>query len=172
MHGLCVDCLWELSLMPAKTAAEWYAEYGYYHQNPTNKSIHWICIPAIMTALVGLLWSLPVPWATVAPWLNWAIVIAALSLLFYARLSLGLAIGMAAWLGLTMAVVRGVEVLSPQPVWIPALVLFVVAWIGQFYGHAIEGKKPAFFKDLQFLLIGPAWLLNDAMKRCTRSNNK
>ena len=39
------------------------------------------------------------------------------------------------------------------------LVLFVSAWIGQFFGHKIEGKKPSFLKDLQFLLIGPAWLM-------------
>lgn len=151
--------------MPAKTADQWYAEYGSFHKNPTNKKIHWICIPAIMTALVGLLWSLPVPWAAAAPWLNWAMVLAGMSLLFYLRLSASLAFGMAAWLALTMLVVRGVEAVSPQPVWMLALALFVVAWIGQFYGHAIEGKKPAFFKDLQFLLIGPAWLLDDAVKR-------
>jgi uncharacterized membrane protein YGL010W len=36
--------------------------------------------------------------------------------------------------------------------------LFVIAWIGQFYGHKIEGKKPSFLEDLQFLLIGPAWV--------------
>ena len=40
------------------------------------------------------------------------------------------------------------------------LSIFVIAWIGQFLGHKIEGKKPAFFKDLQFLLIGPLWLLS------------
>ena len=40
------------------------------------------------------------------------------------------------------------------------LLTFIVAWIGQFIGHKIEGKKPAFFKDLQFLLIGPVWLLS------------
>jgi len=42
--------------------------------------------------------------------------------------------------------------------WI-AIGVFVVAWIGQFIGHQIEGKKPSFFKDLQFLLIGPAWVV-------------
>ncbi len=45
------------------------------------------------------------------------------------------------------------------PVWRSALVVFVVAWIGQFIGHKIEGKKPSFLQDLQFLLIGPVWLL-------------
>lgn len=41
-----------------------------------------------------------------------------------------------------------------------SIFLFVAAWIGQFIGHAIEGKKPSFLQDLQFLLIGPAWLLH------------
>jgi uncharacterized membrane protein YGL010W len=44
--------------------------------------------------------------------------------------------------------------------WQVCLALFIVAWIFQFIGHKIEGKKPSFFKDLQFLLIGPAWLLS------------
>ena len=41
-----------------------------------------------------------------------------------------------------------------------SLIIFVIAWIGQFIGHKIEGKKPSFFEDIQFLLIGPAWLLS------------
>lgn len=41
-----------------------------------------------------------------------------------------------------------------------AVTIFVLAWIGQFIGHKIEGAKPSFFKDLQFLLMGPAWLLS------------
>ena len=45
------------------------------------------------------------------------------------------------------------------------LSIFIIAWIGQFIGHKIEGKKPAFFKDLQFLLIGPLWLLSFIYKK-------
>ena len=41
------------------------------------------------------------------------------------------------------------------PLWLTASTIFVLAWTGQFYGHKIEGKKPSFFKDLNFLLIGP-----------------
>jgi uncharacterized membrane protein YGL010W len=51
------------------------------------------------------------------------------------------------------------------PLWNICIFLFVVAWIGQFIGHAIEGKRPSFFKDVQFLLIGPLWLLADAYRR-------
>lgn len=39
-----------------------------------------------------------------------------------------------------------------------ALGIFILAWIGQFIGHKIEGKRPSFFKDIQFLLIGPLWV--------------
>src|SRR2546430_9733396 len=41
-----------------------------------------------------------------------------------------------------------------RSLWLTSVVIFVVAWIGQFVGHAVEGKRPSFFKDLQFLLIG------------------
>jgi len=51
------------------------------------------------------------------------------------------------------------------PLWAVSLGIFALAWIGQFYGHKIEGKKPSFFKDLQFLLIGPAWLMHFVYKK-------
>jgi uncharacterized membrane protein YGL010W len=39
------------------------------------------------------------------------------------------------------------------------IVIFVLAWIGQFVGHKIEGQKPSFLEDVQFLLIGPLWVV-------------
>jgi uncharacterized membrane protein YGL010W len=53
---------------------------------------------------------------------------------------------------------------SSVPVWQICLALFVLAWIGQFIGHKIEGKKPSFLKDVVFLLIGPAWLMSKVYK--------
>src|SRR5206468_12835057 len=53
----------------------------------------------------------------------------------------------------------------PWPLWLTSVVIFAVAWIGQFVGHAVEGKRPSFFRDLQFLLIGPLWLLAAAYRR-------
>jgi uncharacterized membrane protein YGL010W len=61
--------------------------------------------------------------------------------------------------------VLGLAMYAPWPVWAICLTLFVVAWIGQFIGHKIEGKKPSFFKDVQFLLIGPAWLLSKVYRK-------
>ena len=46
--------------------------------------------------------------------------------------------------------------------WRWALALFVIGWIFQFVGHAIEGNQPAFLKNPVYLLIGPLWLLRRA----------
>ena len=51
------------------------------------------------------------------------------------------------------------------PLWLTCLVIFVIGWIGQFIGHAIEGKRPSFMKDIQFLLIGPLWLLGHLYRK-------
>jgi uncharacterized membrane protein YGL010W len=149
-----------------RTANEWLGEYAVSHQNPANKLLHWICVPAIVLAVMGLLWTAPVPGAfrAVSAWLNWATVVAAATLVYYLvlspRLAVGVALAFAGLLLLTQALAR-----LPWPLWQTALAIFVVAWIGQFVGHLIEGRRPSFFKDVQFLLIGPLWLLAAAYRR-------
>ena len=149
-----------------KSADEWFAEYGESHRNPANKLIHWICVPAIVFSLVGLLWSLPRPalLAEISPWLNWGTLFVVAAMTWYAALSWQLAIGM---LVVSVLVVLGNHALAgfETPLWQIALGIFVVAWVGQFIGHRIEGRKPSFFKDIQFLLIGPLWLLGFIYRR-------
>ena len=138
------------------------AEYGESHQNPTNKLVHWVCVPLIMFALIGLLWSVPVPTAIsrISPWLNWGTLVMALALLYYVRLSGRLALGMVlVWVAMA-AGLRVVAGTAALPLWTICLLIFALAWVGQFWGHKVEGKKPSFLKDLQFLLIGPLWLLH------------
>jgi uncharacterized membrane protein YGL010W len=143
-----------------KNADEWFAEYGESHQDHTNKIIHWICVPAIVFSLIGLLWSLPRPeyFAAISPWLNWGTLFIVLAMLYYAILSWPLMLGM---IVISALVIIGNAALARlnTPLWQISLGIFVLAWIGQFIGHRIEGKKPSFFKDIQFLLIGPIWLL-------------
>ncbi len=143
------------------------AEYGESHQNPTNKLVHWVCVPLIMFSLIGLLWSVPVPAAVRAasPWLNWGTLVMAGALLYYVRLSGRLALGMVlVWLVMAGAL-RAVAGAAVLPLWAVCLILFALAWVGQFWGHKVEGKKPSFLKDLQFLLIGPLWLLHFVYRR-------
>jgi uncharacterized membrane protein YGL010W len=140
----------------ARTATEWFDEYGQSHKNRVNKLIHWICIPAILVATLGLAQSIPFPGHSV--WLHWGTMFVVLAVGFYATLSWTLFAGMLA-VGTASLAFNGWMASVDLPVfWISASVFFV-AWVFQFIGHKIEGKKPSFFKDLQYLLIGPAWLL-------------
>lgn len=129
-----------------KNLNAWLDEYGESHRNPVNKTIHWICVPVIYFCVFGALYALH-PWAALAG--------LAVAMAFYISLSISLATGM---LALTAAML-GLITVIPHILLISAI-LFVLAWIGQFYGHNVEGKKPSFFKDLLFLLVGPIWLLN------------
>ena len=129
-----------------KTVSEWLDEYSESHQNKTNKLIHWVCVPTIFFSIVGILAHFSALLTTL---------LLVLSFIFYARLDLVLAVAMAAlmlvmaWLIYVLPVGMGFYI-----------AIFVLAWIGQFYCHKVEGKKPSFFKDLQFLLIGPIWCMD------------
>jgi uncharacterized membrane protein YGL010W len=149
-----------------RSVADWFGEYGASHANRTNKLLHWICVPLIVLSLMGLLWSIPVPGAmtAISPWLNWATLAALLACVYYVVLCARLAIGIALGFVLLFAVVNALDSLS-WPLWVTSIVIFVVAWIGQFIGHAVEGKRPSFFKDVQFLMIGPLWLLGALYRR-------
>ena len=149
-----------------RSVADWLGEYGQSHADPTNKFLHWVCVPLIVLAVMGLLWSIPVPavFAAVSPWLNWATLIAILALLYYTALSIRLALGIAVAFALMFAIVNALSALA-WPLWETSLAIFVVAWVGQFIGHAAEGKRPSFFQDVQFLLIGPLWLVAALYRR-------
>lgn len=145
-------------------------EYGQSHQNETNKAIHWICVPAIFFSIVGLIYSIPSEMiASLLPFLgdfaNWATLVLILVLFYYVSLSPPLALGMLFFSALCLALSNLIDLISPIPLWMISIGIFVVAWIFQFYGHKIEGKKPSFFKDVQFLMIGPAWLMHFIYKK-------
>jgi uncharacterized membrane protein YGL010W len=149
-----------------RSVTDWLGEYAGSHQNPVNKLLHWICVPPIVLAVLGLLWSTPVPeaFAEVSPWLNWATLAAAAALIYYLLLSPALAAGVLIAFIVLLLITQQLAHL-PWPLWLTSVVIFGVAWIGQFVGHALEGQRPSFFKDLQFLLIGPLWLLAAAYRR-------
>lgn len=129
------------------------ARYAESHRNHTNEIIHFICIPAIVFSLLGLLWALhPAV----------ALVVTAASLVYYLTLSVPFAFGM---LVMSAPMLWLLSVLPQGQIFAVSLAVFVVAWIGQFVGHKIEGKKPSFFEDLRFLLIGPVFVLSFLYRR-------
>lgn len=123
------------------------AHYGESHQNPGNEVIHFIAIPLIMLSLVGMLFALH-------PWVAYAFVAA--SMVYYARLSLVFLVTMAviSLLAFVIVFAMGGHVLAIS------VAIFVGAWIMQFIGHKMEGKKPSFFEDIQYLWVGPLFVLS------------
>ena len=132
------------------TLLERYAES---HRNPTNELIHFVCVPVIVFTLLGILWSIHPALAVVA---------SVAALVYYWRLSRPFAFGMLLMSALMLAVLA---LMPPMTVLPLSIAIFVVAWIGQFIGHKIEGKKPSFFDDLRFLLIGPLFVLGFLYRR-------
>jgi len=149
-----------------RTVTAWLGEYADSHQNPTNKLLHWICVPPIVLSVMGLLWAAPVPpeFSAVSVWLNWATLATAAALIYYLVLSPALALGLLLAFAALLAITRVLAELT-WPLWRTSIIIFVIGWIGQFVGHAVEGKRPSFLKDIQFLLIGPLWLLASAYRR-------
>ena len=129
------------------------AQYGESHRNSANEVIHFVCIPAIVFSLLGMLWALH-------PLLAVATVVA--SMVYYFRLSPPFAVGM---LLFSAASLWALWALPQGQVAVISIAVFVLAWIGQFIGHKIEGKKPSFFDDLRFLLIGPLFVLSFVYRR-------
>ena len=148
-----------------RTVDQWLNEYGESHKNETNKSIHWICVPAIFFSITGLLYTIKLPWIINMHTINVAMIVILLITLYYLRLSLSLGIGMFFFGILCLFLSHSIEKYGPAPLWLVCIIIFVVAWIGQFYGHSVEGKKPSFLKDIQFLLIGPMWLMSFIYKK-------
>ena len=146
-----------------KTIEQWLSDYQNDHKNPTNQILHKICVPAIVYSLLGLFFCIPFPFSTEHTlerlFMNWAAVFAVFAMGFYLRVVPRLAVFLLASILAILSTFIYWELNSPQTLLPFCATVFVVAWVGQFVGHKIEGKKPSFFKDLQFLLIGPIWVL-------------
>jgi uncharacterized membrane protein YGL010W len=146
-----------------KTKEEWLVEYAASHQNRANQIIHKVCVPLILFTIVGAASLLRLP-GFEQPWGNSATLLSLATLVFYFRLG---------WLPfflmlLSFAIIILLALWANSALAHPLLTyagLFVLAWIGQFIGHRIEGKQPSFLQDLQFLLIGPLWIFLGRLSR-------
>lgn len=144
-----------------KSIDTWLAEYSDSHRNPVNKRLHWLCVPPIVVTVFGFLRAIPAGDALI----NAATAAGVLTLVYYALLSWRLMLGLVPVTILVLVLVQA-SFAALGVLHLPLMAgIFVLAWIGQFVGHRVEGKKPSFFKDIQFLMIGPLWLLADVYRR-------
>lgn len=140
--------------VPLRRVDRLLAHYALSHQHPTNERIHFTAIPCIMLSLVGLLYA-------ASPML--ALIFLGASLVYYWRLS---AVFLVTMVFVTIVMLAMIATLNAKHILLPVcLVVFVVAWIFQFIGHRIEGKKPSFFEDVQYLWVGPLFVLSRLFTR-------
>jgi uncharacterized membrane protein YGL010W len=134
------------------------AEYGRHHQNPRNKLIHCICVPAILFAVVGLLVSL-----------NFGVTLIAIAaaILYYNRFGARTAMQMGAVL--IVMLVAWFAFMPAHHLALIAFGIFILAWTGQFAGHILEGAKPSFLEDIQYLFVGPLYVLAELKEKRTRN---
>lgn len=156
-----------IKVAPKKEIELLFDKYAESHQHPSNKLIHWVCVPLIFFSIIGLVWSIPFPHLAFLGryngFLNWASFLIAFVGYYYYRLSPVLSYIMILLIFVMALVVVQLEkwsLVGGPALWLVCTVIFVLAWIGQFIGHKIEGKKPSFIDDLRFLLIGPLWLMH------------
>ena len=147
-----------------RTLKQFLDTYAESHQNPLNQVIHIVCVPAIFFATLGLMWLVPIgrflPFvsAGTAPYVNLATVFGVATIPFYLRLSVGSLLTATLWALLSFAGIVEIQSSGLPLGWICGAV-WIVAWAVQFYGHHVEGAKPSFADDLQFLLIGPLFVM-------------
>lgn len=153
----------ESNFKAMRTAKEWFYEYTLSHQNETNQLVHYICVPIIFFSVFGLLMSIPATFLEKTFGLynplieNWGAVFGVFISLFYLRLGFWYFLEML--FVIVLCLIGNLWLSTNVQLLYASILIFVVGWIGQFWGHKVEGKKPSFAKDLQFLLIGPLWVI-------------
>ena len=151
-----------------KSIQQWFDEYAESHQNATNQKLHFINVPIIYFSIIGLFMSINPIFLQEKINLNnplienWATILLIFILTFYLRLSFAVFLKM--FVFSVISVIGNYYIQQSFNLLYVSIFLFIIAWIGQFYGHKLEGKKPSFFKDLQFLLIGPPWVFTKMFK--------
>jgi uncharacterized membrane protein YGL010W len=134
-----------------KSIDQLFTEYAKSHTHETNKRIHYLCVPLILYSILALL-DLVHIYKGLS--LAWVLVIAVTPYYLALSLKFGLpVIIFSALICLSFSLYPSVQIQLYT-----ASFIFIFSWALQFIGHKIEGKKPSFFEDLQFLLIGPLWV--------------
>lgn len=145
-----------------KTLEQWLQEYDSHHQEPSNILIHNIFVPLITISVFGILWGIRIP---IYDDISVSLLIPFLlgGLFFYRKL------GEKPFV--IMTIVSALIILSFivlenfMSITSTSVLIFIIGWVFQYYGHRIEGNKPSFFKDLQFLFIGPLWVMMKFLKK-------
>ena len=129
------------------------SDYGAHHRTRGNLVCHAFGVTLIVFGILSLLAE-----SRLGPLTAGEILIAVV-VLYYATLDVPLAGAMLAAFAVLDLAARAVGD------WQVGLAAFVIGWVFQAIGHAVyEKNRPAFFKNLQHLLVGPLFLVNEVLR--------
>ena len=141
----------------ATSLAALLASYASYHQDPRNRSTHFVGVPLITFSLLMAL-ALPFVALREASFGTDRIATAALAL-FYLYLDLPLGLALSLVLALLAAGAEATTRLNPALAGTSAIVSFIVGWLLQLLGHWLEGNRPALLDNLRQVFIAPIYLM-------------
>jgi peptidoglycan/LPS O-acetylase OafA/YrhL len=144
----------------------WLERYAEINARLTSPALYWVAVPLVVTGVVGLLWSLPVPeqFYEISPLLNWGTAFLMAAAVYYFIISLPIAIGMLPFiLGVAAIQLWLEQSLYSHPHVAAGLVTGGV--IGLWLGHRDQPGVRPLLTDLQLIMIGPAWLLSVLYRR-------
>lgn len=152
--------------LPQKEADVIFDEFDASHRNPSNRLIHFVCIPLLMFAVLGMAWSLPFPYlgflGRYNGYVNWASFILAFAVYFYYRLSPVVSYMLLLLIfAISMIIVKFEkwEIDGGPSLWLVSATAFLFAVAGLVIGDRIEGKSPSLRFIVKAMLTGPLWML-------------
>ena len=147
-------------------AQKWLDRYERSHSDLAYPLVYWAAVPLVVLGTTGLLWLLPIPqeFFDISPLLNWGSAFLMAATVYYFIISVSLAIGMLPFvIGVaSFQLWLGNSQFSPLRV---TASLLVAGIIGLWLGHLGRGGIRAVIRDLQLMMIGPAWLLSVLYRR-------
>ena len=149
-----------------RPADEWLQQYSRHHADGADQLLHRLMIPLLVTSVVGLLWAIPVPttFREATPVLNWGTIFLMAAIVYYFILSISLAFGALPIIASVVWAVMWLDRLS-YPLWMSSAALLITAWMGLRVSHRSPGLRPSLIGDLQYVMLGPVWLVSALYRR-------
>lgn len=139
----------------------WLTDYGESHRDISFAGIYWVSVLTLVIGTVGMLWSLPVPYEfeKISPILNWGSTFLMAAVVYYFIISMPLAIGMLPFM-FGVAAIQLWLIDSTFSLPRVSATLFALSIAGLYLGRHSNGGVRAVFRDIQLMMIAPAWLLS------------
>jgi len=145
---------------------DWLQRYADSHGELSNPALYWAAVPMVVLGGVGLLWIVPIPeeYARISPLLNWGSTFLMAATVYYFIISVSLAIGMLPFVIGVAAFQTWLAMSDFSPLRVSAGLL-LAGTLGLWVGRRRQWSPGPVFRDLQMVMIGPAWLLSVLYRR-------